>query len=193
MQTRSIPLLATLLALTLPFAIPAAAGELTPLAEKAEAALAAGKAGAAVDALDAALDVVWKATPLTFRKALFVSEPPTGFGAYVERADAVFTPGQPLLVYAEPIGFEWKQADGLFTCDLIIDVALRDPAGKVLFEKREIGRMALKSHARNHEFMMKLDLNLRGLPVGDYVLDGIMRDEVSKKWGSFSLPFSVKG
>ncbi len=186
-------LLAALFALALPFTAPASAGDLTPLAEKAEKALAAGKAGAAVDALDAALDVVWKATPLTFRKALFVSEPPTGFGAYVERPDAVFAPGQPLLVYAEPIGFEWKQVDGLFTCDLIIDVALRDPAGKVLFEKREIGHMALKSHARNHEFMMKLDLNLRGLPVGDYVLDGIMRDEVSKKWGSFSLPFTVKG
>jgi hypothetical protein len=193
MTLRSTLLVATLLALALPFAAPASAGDLMPLAEKAEKELAAGRAGAAVDALDAALDVVWKATPLTFRKALFVSEPPTGFGAYVERPDAVFAPGQPLLVYAEPIGFEWKQVDGLFTCDLIIDVALRNPAGKVLFEKREIGRMALKSHARNHEFMMKLDLNLRGLPVGDYVLEGIMRDEVSKKWGTFSLPFTVKG
>jgi hypothetical protein len=197
MRPRSTRLLAPAFALALSFASlfarPAVAGDLVPLAEKAEAASAAGRTTQAVEALEAALDVVWKGTPLTFRKALFVTEPPTGFGAYVERPDAVFAPGQPLLVYAEPVGFEWKAVDGRFTCDLIIDVALRDPAGKVLFEKREIGRMALVSHARNHEFMMKLDLNLRGLPVGDYVLDGIMRDEVSKKWGSFSLPFSVKG
>jgi hypothetical protein len=75
----------------------------------------------------------------------------------------------------------------------VIDVTLRDKGGAVLWEKREVGRMALTSHTRNHEFMMKLDLNIRGLPAGDYRLDAAMRDEVSHKWGSFALPFMVKG
>ncbi|MDK9696586.1 MAG: hypothetical protein OEL76_09355 [Siculibacillus sp.] len=193
MAKRSTLLIASLLALALPFAVPAAAGELVTQAEKAEKALAAGKAPEAVDALEAALDAVWKATPLTFRKALFVAEPPTGFGAYVPRGTSVFGPGEALRVYAEPIGFAWKAEGGIWACDLIIDMALRDHTGAVVFEKRDMGRMNLKSHARNHEFMMKLDLNLRGLPVGSYTLDGIMRDEVSQKWGKFSLPFEVKG
>lgn len=193
MRTGSILVLTALLALALPVVPPAAAGDLIPQAEKAEKALAAGRPTDAVDALEAALDAVWRASPLTFRKAIFVAEPPTGFGAYVPRADAVFAAGEPLRVYAEPIGFAWKRDGDLFACDLIIDVALRDKSNAVIFEKREMGRMNLKSHARNHEFMMKLDLNIRGLPVGDYTLDGVMRDEVSQKWGKFSLPFSVKG
>lgn len=183
---------AALLAFAAP-AAPALAGDLVPLAEKAEAELAAGRATAAVDALEAALDAVWKATPLTFRKAVFVAEPPSGFGAYVARKDAVFAPGEPILVYAEPIGFAWKADGSGYACDLVIDVTLRDKDGTVLWEKREIGRMALKSHARNHEFMMKLDLNIRGLPAGDYRLDAAVRDEVSQKWGSFALPFAVEG
>lgn len=172
---------------------PARAGDLTPFTDKAEAALAAGDATAAVTALEAAIDAVWKTTPITFRKALFVTEAPTGFGAYNERKSAAFAPGEPLLVYAEPIGFAWKADGGIYTCDLLIDVTLRDKAGEVLWEKREIGRMSLKSHARNHEFMMKLDLNVRGLPAGDFRLDAVVRDEISQKWGKFTLPFSVKG
>lgn len=191
MRSRTLMLLAALL---VPLAgLPAAAGELVTRAETAEKALAAGNAPAAVDALEAALDAVWKATPLTFRKAIFVTQPPTGFGAYVPRKDAVFGPGEPLLVYAEPIGFAWKPDGDGYATDLVIDVALRDQSGTVIYEKREMGRMALKSHARNHEFMMKLDLNIRGLPAGDYGLDGILRDEVSQKWGKFSLAFTVKG
>ncbi len=193
MTPRSALLLAACLALAPLAAPPALAGDLVPLAEKAEKALAAGKATEAVDALEAAIGAVWKATPLTFRKTLFVTEPPTGFGAYVPRADAVFAAGEPLRVYAEPIGFAWKQDGDMLACDLIIDVALRDRSGTVIFEKREMGRMQLKSHARNHEFMMKLDLNLRGLPAGDYTLDTVMRDEISQKWGRFSLPFTMKG
>lgn len=190
MRSRTLLLLAALLA---PLAAPpVCAGDLVTQAEQAEKALAAGRGPAAVDALEAALDAVWKASPLTFRKALFVTATPTGFGAYLPRKDAVFAPGEPLLVYAEPIGFAWKAEGDGFACDLVIDVALRDKSGAVIFEKRDMGRMALNSHARNHEFMMKLDLNIRGLPAGEYGLDGIMRDEVSQKWGKFSLAFEVK-
>ncbi len=191
MRSRALILLAALL---VPLAgPPARAGDLVAEAEKAEKALAAGEVPAAIDALEAALDRVWKAAPLTFRKAVFVTAPPTGFGAYLPRKDAVFAPGEALLVYAEPIGFAWKPDGDGFACDLVIDVALRDDKGTVIFEKREMGRMALKSRARNHEFMMKLDLNIRGLPVGGYGLDGVVRDEVSQKWGKFSLAFEVKG
>ncbi len=191
MKTTTTILMA--LALGLAAAPIAMAGEITDLATRAEKELAAGNAVDAVATLEAATEVAWRATPLTFRKVLFVAEAPTGFGAYVARPDNVFGPGQPLLVYAEPIGFEWKEGGGVFATDLTIDVALRDAAGKVLFEKREIGRMALKSHARNHEFMMKLDLNIKGMPAGNYVLDGVLRDAVSKKWGSFTLPFVARG
>lgn len=190
MKTTAKILLA--IALGLAAARPACAGDIADLAARAEKELAAGDAVAAVATLEAATESAWRATPLTFRKVLFVAEPPTGFGAYVARPDAVFGPGQPLLVYAEPIGFEWKEAGGVFATDLTIDVALRDTAGKVLFERREIGRMALKSHARNHEFMMKLDLNITGMPAGDYVLEGVLRDAVSRKWGSFTLPFVAR-
>lgn len=190
MRSRTLLLLAALLA---PLAAPpVCAGDLVAEAEKAEKALAAGQVQAAVDALETALDAVWKASPLTFRKAVFVTATPTGFGAYLPRKDAVFTPGEPLLVYAEPIGFAWKADGDGYACDLVMDVALRDDKGAVIFEKREMGRMALKSRARNHEFMMKLDLAIRGLPAGSYGLDGIVRDEVSQKWGKFSLAFEVK-
>lgn len=182
-----------LLAAALALASPATAGDLVDHAGRAEAALAAGRATEAVAALEAALDAVWKAAPLTFRKVVFVTAPPTGFGAFTPRRDAVFAPGEPLLVYAEPIGFAWKPDGDAYGCDLVIDVALRDAGGRVIYEKREMGRMALTSHARNHEFMLKLDLKLRGLPAGDFTLLATVHDRVSQKQGTFTLPFTVKG
>jgi hypothetical protein len=63
--------------------------------------LASGGAGYAqtiadIDKRDAAVTEAWAATPLTVRRALFVTGHPDGFGQYVERPNNAFKKGEKL-------------------------------------------------------------------------------------------------
>ena len=62
------------------------------------------KAIAAINAARAATAEALSSAPLGFRRILFVSDVPEGFADYQPRADNVFTPDEPLIVYTEPIG-----------------------------------------------------------------------------------------
>lgn len=147
---------------------------------------------AAIEKAEAALVEAWQASPIAFRRAIFVSEPPQGFGLFKEREDAVFAPGEPLVVYAEPVGYEWKEGgDGTYTFGFEIDLALKSPDGEVLVEKEQFQRLALTSHARNREFMLTLTLDISGAPAGDYVVEYRARDVNGSKAGLISLPFSI--
>lgn len=59
---------------------------------------------------DMALVRAWEQTPLTVRHATFVTDRPIGFGMYTKRPNDIFKPGEKLVVYAEPVGYGWKDA-----------------------------------------------------------------------------------
>ena len=139
-----------------------------------------------------AVDAAWSQSPLRFRQAFFVSETPTGFGIYKQRPDAPFKVGDKLIVYAEPVGYGWKpNDDGTATFGFDVDVAVKSPDGKVLFNQANFSHLALTSHARNHEFMLALTLDLSGADPGQYVLEYTTRDIASDKSAVISLPFTL--
>jgi len=171
----------------------AQAGEIADLARNAENMLQAHQNLAAIENLRRAMQIAEEQSPLTIRKALFVSEAPRGFGIYRERSDNVFKPGEPLVAYVEPIGVGWtKRDEGYFHSLLTVDFEIRTPAGDILTGKRDFGKFEFLSHERNTEIMTHVTLNLTGARPGKYVFGLIYRDRSTGKSATVDLPFEIK-
>ncbi|WP_193175613.1 hypothetical protein [Oricola nitratireducens] len=167
------------------------AGPITDYAQEAERLLGQGDPIGAVTALDKAMGEIWSASPLVFRKVLFV-EDSDGFGIYRPRDSSVFKPGEPLVIYAEPIGFGYgKHSIGGNEIGLVSDFILTDPDGKELFSKDDFLAITLPVRYHNREFQMQLTVSLSGLPAGEYVAKFHVRDQHSDKSGDFELPFEL--
>ncbi|MGJ3262437.1 MAG: hypothetical protein ACFE0R_04300 [Salinarimonas sp.] len=156
---------------------------------------AAPAAAATLDDLakaEAALVAVWQEVPLSFRTTTFVTGSPVGFGVYEARETSVFAPGEPLVVYAEPVGYLWGEAgDGRYTFGFDVDLLIKRPDGSIVGGRESFQRLELTSRARNREFMLTLTLTLDGIAPGDYLLEYRTRDIASDKAGTISLPFTI--
>jgi hypothetical protein len=161
-------------------------------AREAEALAGQGKYVEAMAAMDDAATALWDKSPLVFRRALWLAEPPDGFGAFNPRENNVFASGAPMIAYAEPVGFGWRRAGDVWRLDMSVDVVVKSPDGKVLFERADFQKFQFGSRVRNREFMTRLTYTFTGIPNGDYILDTTLRDNVSSKRGTFSLPFTVR-
>ena len=139
-----------------------------------------------------AADAVWDKTPLDFTHAFFVSEPPAAYGMYTARPDTPFKPGEKLVVYAEPVAYGWKdKGDGTFDFGFDVDLAVKSADGAVLSEQKGFSHLALNSHAKNHEFMLTLTLDLTGADPGQYTLEYTIHDIASDKTAVIDLPFTM--
>ena len=144
-----------------------------------------------VEKAQAALIAAWEKTPLSVRRAIFVAKKAQGFGQFEERSSNVFK-GEPLIAYAEPVGYGWKDVgNGMFEFGFAVDFLIKSPDGKILAGQQDFARLAERSHARNLEFMVTLTLNVAGAPPGDYVVEYKMRDIAGDKSTSFELPFKI--
>ena len=170
---------------------PAFAGEVADAGAKAEALAGEGKYLEALDALSAASDSIWQKSPIVFRKTLFVASDPAGYGIFDLRENSVFKAGEPLIVYAEPVGFGYGKDGGLSTINLSLDFEIRSKDGKVLGSQKEFSTASLRSRVQNREFMLKVVYTLNGVPAGDYEVVTTVNDKVSAKSGSFTLPFTI--
>lgn len=152
---------------------------------------AAAQTLAALEEAEAAFDTAWAATPLSFRKAIFATDA-TDFGVYNERGNASFKPGEPIVVYAEPVGYGFRDnGDGTYSIGFDIDLAVKTAAGEVVAGKDDFANVAVASRARSREFRLSLTLDLGEAPAGDYVLEYTARDIASPKTGTISLPFAI--
>jgi hypothetical protein len=185
-------LFGALCAFAVTFTIGAMAQEISRKAGEAEKLLAQGKVAEAIAALDEAAAQLWDKAPLGFRRALWVTEKGSGFGAYNPRENAVFSSGAPMLVYAEPVGFGWRQSGELWRNDLVADLTIKTTDGKQLFHQNEFQKLEWASRVRNREFMLNFTYRVSGIPKGEYLLETTVRDQVTGKKGSFVLPFTIR-
>jgi hypothetical protein len=143
-------------------------------------------------AAEEAVIVAWEQTPLIFRTAVLADKPPEGFGIYYERAHNEYAPGEPIVVYAEPVGYAWREnPDGTYTFGFDVDLLLKTTDGAIVGGQENFQHLELTSYARNREFMLTLTLTVDGAPAGDYVVEYTTRDIASDKAGVISLPFSI--
>ena len=174
------------------FATTAAAADLVAKATDAQTLADQGKYIEAIAALDAATDALWEQSPLVFRRALWVAGPPNGFGAYNPRETNVYTAGDQMIVYAEPVGFGWSKTGDIWQMNMAVDLTIKSKDGEVLLTKDDFQKLSIASRVRNREFMTTLTLTLTGIPPGEYIADTTLRDQVSGKKGTMTLPFVIK-
>ena len=173
-------------------AAPASAADLVAKAGEAQDLAAQGKYIEAIDALGQATDSLWEQAPLTFRRTLWVAAPPNGFGAYNPRETNIYAAGDQMIIYAEPVGFGWEKTGDLWQMNMAVDLAIKSKDGEVLLTKEDFQKLSIASRVRNREFMTTLTLTLNGIPAGEYIADTTLRDQVTGKSGTMSLPFVIK-
>ena len=154
----------------------ALAGEIADLGREAEAKATAGQHLEAVETLRRAIGLLTAKGPLAVRRVQFIVEPPKGFGIYQPRPNNVFRQGEPLIVYAKPVGMGWVAEGGANRALVVTDFEIRSPDGKVLGSQKEFGRFQFISREQNQEVMTHLTITLSGAPVGRYIFVGTYRD-----------------
>ncbi len=166
----------------------AMAQEISAKAQEADALASQGKFVEAIAAFDEAAGALWERAPLAMRRALWVAEEPNGFGAYNPRDGNVFAAGAAMIAYAEPVGFGWRRSGDRWHTDLAIDLVIRAKDGTELLRKLDFQHLQVASRVRNREFMTHFTYTFTGLPAGEYLVDTTLRDKVTGKSGTFSLP-----
>lgn len=135
----------------------------------------------------------WEALPLTVRTSLLVEARSTGYGQYVSRESNVYKPGEPVVLYVEPIGYSWaEEAGDLYRFGFDVDLVLKARDGSVISEQKQFLKTSQSGHAANQEFSMDLTLTIDGAPDGEYVLEYIIHDSVSGEATTVSHDFAVK-
>jgi hypothetical protein len=174
------------------FATVASAEDLTDLAKQAESDVKDGKNLDAYDAMRKATLQVWNVSPLLFRKSIFVSGSPDGFGIYDPRPDNVFKPGEKLIIYVEPVGFAWQAKEGLNHAQLVVDLIMKDGEGNVVAQQQGFGTFTFDSREQNTETMTVVTIDFGEAPAGKYTAELKFNDTVGDKSASFELPFEIK-
>lgn len=146
----------------------------------------------AVMIAEEALTAAWNAAPLTLQNVVFIDGPIEGFGMFSQRPDNVFEVNEPIVVYAEPIGFGWiENSDGNFEFGFDVDLLVKTPDGEILGGQEGFGSFRFNSHSRNREITLTLTLTLDDFPVGDYIVEYRVRDVTGPKAGTMSMSFTT--
>ncbi len=169
----------------------AQSGEAVDAAARAEALLAEKSYAAALAAAGDAQQIIWDAAPLTVQRALFVAADPGGFGIFDMREGSTFKRSEPLIIYAEPLGFGYGRDGELYVIDLGLDFIIKSADGKEVARQDNFGSLTMRSRVANKEFMAKLNYDFSGLPAGVYSVTTILKDKNSEKTGEFTLDFTL--
>lgn len=170
-----------------PFAQPVFAGPVADKAVEIEGLMESGDDAATLTAAAALFSTVWDGTKsIGISQAILVTEPASGVGIYNPKADEKYKVGEPILIYAEPVGYGYGTAgDGLYSIGFAVDLKVMTETGEVLGEMPDLANLELTSRHQNREFQANLTYTLNGIPPGRYVLETTLRDKNSAKIGTF--------
>lgn len=125
----------------------------------------------------------------TFRSVFdtFVTSEPRGFGVYDEKESNTFSPGEDIILYIEPVGFEYGTAtDGadktLYTMDFTADFTISDTEGNVLTGQQglPVDRIVLP-YQEKKLFIPFTITQEEPFPLGNYIITYTIHDTNSGK------------
>ena len=124
---------------------------------------------------------------LKFKSGLdtYVNFEPQGYGIYQERESSVFMPGEKMILYIEPKGYEYgtlfdESGDKLYTMDFAIDFAISDESGNILTNQHGITFGEIVSHHKNKELFIPFTITQSSpFPEGNYVITYVIHDKNS--------------
>ncbi len=129
--------------------------------------------------------------------AIFVSSEPTGFGLYDERPLSIFSPGETILTYIEPVGFSYKNLTDnngkpLYSINFGSNFYISSPNGTIVGGQENVPIRSIISHHMNKEIFIPYTITQSvPLPVGDYVLEYIINDKNSDKSFDFEKNLTI--
>ncbi len=124
-------------------------------------------------------------------KDLFVTTEPNGFGIYEEKNSTTYSPGESIVLYIEPVGFEYNNItdeDGtpLFSIDFGASFLITSSNGTILGGQENVPIGNIISHNQNKEVFIPFTVTQSvPFPTGDYIIIYKITDENSGK--SFEL------
>ena len=124
----------------------------------------------------------------TFRSAFntFVNSEPLGYGVYDEKDSNTFSPGEEIILYIEPVGFEYGTSneegdDSLYTINFSADFVISDADGNVLTGQQGLPVSEIISHHQNKEVFIPFTISqTTPFPAGDYVITYTIHDNNSE-------------
>lgn len=172
---------------------PALAGPVVDQAGLIEGKLAEGDGAGAISQAQDLLASVWGQTlAISFTQGLLVEQEATGYGVYNPRATNIFKPGEPILIYCEPVGFDYgNPGEGLWSVNFFIDLQVLDSGGNQLANLPEVTQYNMVSRHLNREIPANITYTLQGIKPGRYTLVTTLRDKNSQKSGSFQTAIEI--
>ncbi len=146
----------------------------------------------AYDAARQAMLAIWAELPLTVRNVALTDGPPAGYGDYTPHKGNSFTPGETIEVYAELLGYGFKDdGAGNFGAAVDADLALVDAAGTTVARKDRFVSIAKSSREKILETDLAFTVTLSAFAPGSYTLHVSVHDEVSGKQTAFDVPVTL--
>jgi hypothetical protein len=143
----------------------------------------------------------FESTNRTFASALDLFVVPDsigGYGVYEEHLSNIFSPGEDIVLYVEPIGFSHDPVgptspdnETLYLMNFTADVVISDVEGNILGGFEDLPISQIVSHHQNKEINLVITLSQsQPFPPGDYRLLYTIHDEPSGN--TFELEKDVK-
>lgn len=169
------------------------AGPVADLAAKAGQLADAGDVAGALATAQEMTGGLWDALPgLTFLNALPVTERSAGYGLYNPRDTTLYQQGEPIQLYAEPVGFGYGEGgEGIVKVGFYVDLQVMGQDGQELANMAGITEIDYAVRAKVREFAADVTYNFEGLGPGKYRLITTLRDKNSSKTGSFETEIEV--
>lgn len=148
----------------------------------------------AYDAARQALVAIWADLPLTVRNVTITEGAATRYGDYTPAPDNTVTAGQPVHIYAEVLGYGWRDnGDGTLSERLEADLSLLDSARTTIASKQNFLSIDIRSRQKLLETFLTLDATLSAFAPGDYTLQYALRDTAGGKQTTFEVPIRLVG
>jgi len=118
-------------------------------------------------------------------KDLFVTTEPNGFGIYEEKNSTSYSPGESIILYIEPVGFEYKNITDengtpLFSIDFGASFLITSSNGTILGGQENVPIGNIISHSQNKEVFIPFTVTQSvPFPTGDYGIIYVITDENS--------------
>ncbi len=120
----------------------------------------------------------------TFRSIhdTFVTSEPLGFGVYDEKRSNTFRPGEDIILYIEPAGFEYGTDsrlgnNTLYTINFSADFTISDTVGNILTRQEGLPVSEIISHHQNKEVFIPFTITqTTPFPPGSYIITYTIHD-----------------
>ncbi|MGB4703809.1 MAG: hypothetical protein WBI18_01840 [Candidatus Saccharicenans sp.] len=138
-------------------------------------------------------DAVWEETPFSLVNTLLVKTASNTFGVYEPEEDDVYSEGETIYLYLEPVGYKILKNDtGLYEFRFLADFQLVSENGEILGGQERFADLLFKSWHPNKEVAITFNYNFSGIPAGKYKIITTVYDASSDKKASAETWITVE-